>query len=151
MCLQSRYEQFLNSRSIVFVQNAKHCFLSVELPTCPVDYGRFLFCCSCSCLGWFVFFESTKGPLFIFFQVLRSSSGGLYILKHYKNLIFSLKKQKENWQVALPVLSFTLPWSNGIKANVIQDWSSSDQYWAGELSAVMEMRKVCAVWYDSHM
>lgn len=93
MCLHSRYEQFLNS--IVSVQNAKHCFLSIELPTCSADHGRFSFCCSCGCLGWFVFLESTKGPLFIFFQVLRSSGGGLSILKHYKNLTFSLKSKKE--------------------------------------------------------
>lgn len=36
-------------------------------------------------------------------------------------------------------MSFTLTWSNGIKANMIKDWSSFDQYWAVELSAVMEM------------
>lgn len=71
-CVYSRYEHVLNNGNIIFVQNAKHCFLSVKQPTCSVGGGGFsVFCCSC--FGWFVFFESMKGPLFFLLclQIMR--------------------------------------------------------------------------------
>lgn len=94
-CVHGRYEQFPESRGIVCVRNAEHGFLSVEQPTCSVDGGGFGFVVVVAVLAGFLLVQQ-GGHLLFPFHVFRSSGGGESILKHDKNLIFSLKKAKEN-------------------------------------------------------